>query len=72
MSDKSAEPHGRSSVAKIFSSTFATAEDHGSSRPMALAAGKVEDVEEAEAALLEAHVRKHGGQAAKDYYFRFV
>ena len=31
---------------------------------MALAAGKVEDVEETEAALLAAHGRKHGGQAA--------
>ena len=30
---------------------------------MALAAGKVEDVEETEAALLAAHGRKHGGQA---------
>ena len=33
-------------------------------RSMALAAGKVEDVEEAEAALLAAHGRKHGGEAA--------
>ena len=31
---------------------------------MALAAGKVEDVEKVEAALLAAHGRKHGGQAA--------
>ena len=31
---------------------------------MVVAAGKVEDVEEVEAALLAAHGRKHGGEAA--------
>ena len=61
MPDAGVEPKGRLSQ-RYFSPSLPLPRIN-SSRSMALAAGKVEDIEEAEAALLAAHGRKHGGEA---------